>query len=669
MAYKSQVSQKWFGSTDKGKVALLDPRKTEMSQIVSALRNDFTPAMNKFSEKYIEDKQTTASARMTELYASGMKTEDIENAILEGFEPDLSNQYVQIVVDKHQGRFEAAETKRKIQAADDYNYKDTDTTIEDHFKKYLPNFDGQSKEFVQGFASVFNEWAADEKVKDAVLRAEWAHEKKIMNGVKFLDSFAKQDMETYWDNVKTLNTQMPNVDGQKAFYFDTDEMNEVAMAHAEWILNMAEKSEDIAVAMEILTSDRGVGAGGNKLGSLISTRDPAVGDLYQKLELKEAQLIQKERSDAVHNKDKDVEAIYAEAFEQVPVSSTAEMKGADSVGMRDKNIVELNKIKDKLKEFNDPQLIHTFVEFFSEDRNINNDPTVTSAFMINIAEGKYETYQEMVAEMTALGIPDSKLASANDRWTTWASTKDKNTAPIYISEIVYSSAFAGIEQSVLQSFTEGVVTIKGGKEAVVNARNYMKDEILSYEIRFQEENNRLPTHEERRKYMKDLGKHVMEVFRNTQEIAPDELISMEDKAIEEEKIKDLRIEKQVEEKGKLLKENIKALVDSGTIKVPALKEDPSFDDYIPFNQPSAQEFYEEKVKPIVEGYVTQILEGLNLDSSYFGKKTEDFIPAFNKAEQEKFYTVIAKSIFGENWSAHNTKQVQDIIEVMLGIKK
>ena len=670
MAYKSQVSQKWFGSTDKGKVALLDPRKTEMSQIVSALRNDFTPAMNKFSEKYIEDKQTTASARMTELYASGMKTEDIENAILEGFEPDLSNQYVQIVVDKHQGRFEAAETKRKIEAAkDDYNYKDTDTTIEDHFKKFLPNFDGQSKEFVQGFASVFNEWAADEKVKDAVKRAEWAHEKKIMNGVKFLDSFAKQDMETYWDNVKTLNTQMPNVDGQKAFYFDTDEMNEVAMAHAEWILDMAEKSEDIAVAMEILTSDRGVGAGGNKLGSLISTRDPAVGDLYQKLELREAQLIQKERRDAVHNKDKDVEAIYAEAFEQVPVSSTAEMKGADSVGMRDKNIVELNKIKEKLKEFNDPQLIATFVEFFSEDRNINNDPTVTSAFMINIAEGKFETYQEMVAEMTALGIPDSKLASANARWTTWANTKDKNTAPIYISEIAYKNAFAGIEQSVLQSFTEGVVTIKGGKEAVVNARNYMKDEILSYEIRFQEENNRLPTHEERRKYMEDLGKHVMEVFRNTQEIAPDELISMEDKAIEEEKIKDLRIEKQVEEKGKLLKENIKALVDSGTIKVPALKEDPSFDDYIPFNEPSLQEFYEVDVKPVVKGYVTQILEGLNLDSSYFGTKTEDFIPAFNTAEQKQFYTVIAKSIFGENWSAHNTKQVQDIIEVMLGIKK
>jgi len=54
MAYKSQVSQKWFGSTNKGRVRLLDARTTEMCQIVSALRNDFTPALNKFSEAYVE---------------------------------------------------------------------------------------------------------------------------------------------------------------------------------------------------------------------------------------------------------------------------------------------------------------------------------------------------------------------------------------------------------------------------------------------------------------------------------------------------------------------------------------------------------------------------------------------------------------------------------------
>jgi len=620
MAYKSQVSQKWFGSTDKGKVALLDPRKTEMSQIVSALRNDFTPAMNKFSEKYIEDKQTTASARMTELYASGMKTEDIENAILEGFEPDLSNQYVQIVVDKHQGRFEAAETKRKIEAAgDDYNYKDTDTTIEDHFKKFLPNFDGQSKEFVQGFASVFNEWAADEKVKDAVKRAEWAHEKKIMNGVKFLDSFAKQDMTTYWDNVKTLNTQMPNVDGQKAFYFDTDEMNEVAMAHAEWILDMAEKSEDLAVAMEILTSDRGVGAGGNKLGSLISTRDPAVGDLYQRLELREAQLIAKERRDEIYNKDKDVEAIWAEAFEQVPVSSTAEMKGADSV-MRNKNIVELNEIQEKLKQFNDPQLIVTFQSFFSEDRTINNDPYVTNSFMLEIAEGSFGTYDEMIKEMTARGIPSSQLATANARWTTYMTNKDKGTKPVYNTEVVFTNNMTKIEASVLQSFSDPVsgITTEGGKEAVFNASNYMKTEILSFEARFEAENNRLPTWEERRKFMKDLGEHVIEIFRSEKIPEPEGLITMEQKAKDEADYEQLRTELKVDEGIKKVAENIK---DLGEITLPEgdfswFGKDTDFWD---LDSTDKKEFFEKEIVPAVTKYLEQVFEGVELNKDFIEK--------------------------------------------------
>ena len=109
-----------------------------MGQIVSALRNDFTPAMNKFSEKYIETKQTEAGAKMQELYSKGWKTKDIQKSILSGEFKELSNQYVQAVIDKHTGRFEAAETIRKIQEnKDDYNYKDTTQTIEDHFKTLI----------------------------------------------------------------------------------------------------------------------------------------------------------------------------------------------------------------------------------------------------------------------------------------------------------------------------------------------------------------------------------------------------------------------------------------------------------------------------------------------------------------------------------------------------
>ena len=662
MAYKSQVTQKWFGSTFKGAQRHLDARTTEMGQIVSALRNDFTPAMNKFSEKYIENKQTEAGAKMQELYSKGWKSKDIQKAILNNEIPELKSTYVQAVVDKHTGRFEAAETIRKIKKnKGDYNYKDTTQTIEDHFKKYLPNFDKASKEFTLGFASVFNEWSFDRKVEDANLRATWAHEKKIMNGVKYLDTFAKQDMSTYFDKVKTLNTEMPNVNGKKAFYFDSDEMNEVAIAHAEWIYNTGKTAEDMALAIQILTQDRGTGKGGNKLGSLLSTRDPEVGLLFSKLEIKEARLVQIERRNEVYNKNREIEKIYADAFKGKEIQDL----DTGETFYKPYNIDELNKIiEDKLEDYGDPQLIINFKSFFSEDRAINNDPTVTKAFMMEIAEGRFDTYPEMIAELNARGIPNSKLSTANQRWKTWISYKDKGTSPVYLSEIEYSGAFGSIEKDVLASFTDVMTKMvtKGGNEAVINARNYMKDEILSYEDRFLAENKRLPDHEERRKFMADLGKHVMEVFRNAKTIDPVDLISMEEKIKTEEAKDKLRIDVGIEDKKTLIDTNIKTLIDSGTIKLPLREDDPRFDDFIPFNQPTAQEFYTETLQPIVTDYVTQILKGVEFDKSYFGKDGI-LLPI----EQQRLYNGIAKTIFGTKYSEANVRAIKLIIKNMFNI--
>ena len=44
--YKSQVTNKWIGSRYRGLNRHVDARTTEMGQIVSALRNDLTPACN-----------------------------------------------------------------------------------------------------------------------------------------------------------------------------------------------------------------------------------------------------------------------------------------------------------------------------------------------------------------------------------------------------------------------------------------------------------------------------------------------------------------------------------------------------------------------------------------------------------------------------------------------
>lgn len=669
MAYKSQVTQKWIGSTNKGAVQHIDARNTEMGKIVSALKNDFTPALNNYSDKYIERKQDVAKAKMLELNANGMSVEDIHKGIMNGEYEELSNQYVKKVVDSHSGRFEAVETIRKIEeAGDDYNYKDTEGTIEDFWKKHLPNLNEGSADFKIGFAAVFNEWSAEEKVKDATKRAEWAHEKKIMNGVKYLDRMAKHDMSTYWEKIKTLNTQMPSINGEKAYFFDNDEMNEVAMSHAEWILNTATDSDQLDVAIQILTSDRGKGKGNNNLGSLISTRDPAVADLLDKINIRQANLVQKERQNEVYNKNKTVESVYANAMKG-KVVGVDEKDGTEII--RPYNIDELNEIINKeLAPLGDLNVVENFRKFFSESREIDNNPNVSNGFMMEIAEGRFSTYSEMIAEMTERGIPNSKLGVANARWTTYMTNKDKGIAPIYIEKVVYSSNMTQIEKDIVNSFTDKQtnITAFGAQAAVFNAQNYMKDEILTYEAEYLKEHGKLPDHETRRKYMEDLGKHVMGVFRHTKEIEPKELISMKEKEEIETKTEDLRETKQVEEKADLIKENVKALIDSGTISIPTTETDTRFNDYIPFNQPSLEDFYEKDVKPVVTEYVKQILDNVGLDASYFGDLDLDkSLGAFSNQEQQDLVEFISKSIFGKSWNAKSTKNVKEIIGEMLNI--
>ena len=675
MAYKSQVTQKWIGSTNKGAVQHIDARKTEMGQIVSALKNNFTPAMNNYSDKYIERKQDAAKAKMLELNASGMSVEEIHKGIMNGEYEELSNQYVKKVVDSHSGRFEAVETIRKIEeAADDYNYKDTEGTIEDFWKKHLPNLNEASADFRIGFAAAFNEWSADAKLKDAQLRAEWAHEKKIMNGVKYLDRFAKNDMSTYWERIKTLNTEMPTQNGEKAYFFDNDEMNEVAMSHAEWILSTATDSDQLDVAIQILTSDRGKGSGGNNLGSLISTRDPAVADLLDKINVRQANLVQKERQNKVYEKNKKVEEVYANAMKG-KVVGVDEKSGEEII--RPYNIDELNEIINKeLAPLGDLNVVENFRAFFSESREIDNNPSVSNAFMMEIAEGKFDTYSEMIAEMNKRGIPNSKLGTANARWTTYMSNKDKGKAPVYIDEVVYSSNMTQITKDIVTSFTDKRtnITKNGAQAAVFNAQNYMKNEILTYEAEYLKEHGKLPDHETRRKYIEELGKHVMSVYRNDPVTEPENLITMEKKEEIDTATTELQETKQVDTKADQIVANIDAVTEAG-ITLP--EGDFSWwgdDTTWRTDTTDKKNFYNKEILPKVKEYVGQILQDVGLDASYFGEldvekllKGEEVVGAFPVEMQDELVELIARSIFGEKWSAKSSKDVKNIIAEIVGI--
>ena len=80
MAYKSQVTNKYMGSGFKG--APKSNTTTELTQVVSSLKEYFNPAFKNYVDTYVDKKQDDAAIKVQGLYAQG-KTADKAIRILE----------------------------------------------------------------------------------------------------------------------------------------------------------------------------------------------------------------------------------------------------------------------------------------------------------------------------------------------------------------------------------------------------------------------------------------------------------------------------------------------------------------------------------------------------------------------------------------------------------
>ena len=81
MAYKSQVTNKYMGSTFKG--APRSNKNTELSQIVTSLKNDFNPAMQNWATANVEGLKDSAKKKVEKMYASGKDSKTINKEILD----------------------------------------------------------------------------------------------------------------------------------------------------------------------------------------------------------------------------------------------------------------------------------------------------------------------------------------------------------------------------------------------------------------------------------------------------------------------------------------------------------------------------------------------------------------------------------------------------------
>ena len=521
--YKSRISNKYMGSGFEGYVA--SAKTTEGLKLAKKLQESALTGQKLLNVKIDQDKDE-AIDKIQSLYSSGKSMEDIQKEILAGKHPDLTGKFIEKTTQFHLGKVKAAETIKNIEAnKNEYDFENNN--LNTFYEKYLPNFDEADNSYTTGFASVFNTYRADEAVKDAEVRSAFASKKKIEEGRVQLSIIPDENLES--DYIKTwenLNIDVPNTDGgsKPNKLYTNQELQAVIISDVESIVNSATTMEEIERAETIMNLDMGVGKDGTKLGTLNDRKTTEVDALRAKLVAKKRAVLQNTRADEAYQKGKAVEGIWAEAF-------------APNEDGSPKNKIQLQEIQQKLKQFNDPQLVATFADFFNKNRTVNNDPAVSSQFMIDIVKGEFSDYDEMIKEMLARGIPESELGTANIRWNQYTKGRDEGSSPIFTSNANYSDNVTKVLKAVEESFKPDASGLPNpnAKFATFIANNFIENEILDYEDRFEKENNRPPSNAERRAFIMDLGKYVIETYKSDNVAEPKTLIPFEEAKEKKEK--------------------------------------------------------------------------------------------------------------------------------------
>jgi hypothetical protein len=290
MAYKSRVTKKYPSASFFGGPSI--PRKNELTDLVTALK-DVTPRLANLGTEYMKNIKDTATVKMEELYASGKNVEKIQQEILDGVHPELSEKYAQSAVDVQYGKFTAQDTINTIIANQDqynrYTVTDDDGNVtaeaqsfNDFIKPFIPDLNGQSKYHNKAFAATFGKWKADNELKDAEIRSAYWNNHKIAQAANFIRNqiiTSEEGTNGVIFNLESFSIELPKISGERTYFLTNDEKNLVLFRTAKNFIDQARTIEDVDTGLAILSLDRGEGVGGNNLGSLASQATDDVNSL------------------------------------------------------------------------------------------------------------------------------------------------------------------------------------------------------------------------------------------------------------------------------------------------------------------------------------------------------------------------------------------------------
>ena len=375
MAYKSRVTNQYMGAGFAGQVA--SATSSDTTDLIKILQKDVNPALGKIADTYITQKQDTAKAKINELFLT-KDSATVQQEILDGKHPELSSGYVQKVVDLQSGRQSAAETQIEIEK-DKLKYNPQETNLPAFYKDFYPDFKDKSGTFALGFASVFNDYKAKEAIKDASARAKVAQTQKFNSISAVLDV---QDASTYHQTANSYMINLPPEEGdtKKRQYATTTEMNDYVIQNLTNNIATATTIKELGRIEDIIATDRGVGVGGNNLGSIASNKS---NPKYSKL------------IEDYHTKFRTISAFQiAEKNRRDSENKTTYLKGlfaADRQTIEGEQTYQNLKTK-ALKEY--PALAVTINSIAKSIPEINEDKGGLSNLNLEVASGKWNNKED-----------------------------------------------------------------------------------------------------------------------------------------------------------------------------------------------------------------------------------------------------------------------------------
>ena len=435
MAYKSQVTNKYMGAGFKGAPkSNRNPARTELGQIVSALKNDLTPAIANWAEANIEGLQDAATKKMQKLYASGKDSKTINKEILAGKHKDLEHKYTEAVVEGQFGRIEAYDTINKI-TTEIGNYLPREQTLETFWQGYLPNFDEKGSFFTEGFAVVFNEYKAKALSKDAEERAVYQENQKIngivtsLRGEYELNGFQEG---TAWKLVESFGSPLPFSGKQNNYFVNNAAKNQSMFLFISDLVRTATTEEQLDHAEFLLEEARG---GKHKLGSLAETYDAeSISKLYGSIISTRDDI--KTRAWTKYTRDKIIkEENYINDYMDyllggtTSTGETVDRNGEhieDGMPIRNADFYD-KKADDLLNEMLDynRELANSLIKIRGNTNELDRDQDVLEGLLIEVQNGVYsEDLNGMTAKIAEAGGNMSDQSMFVSAWTNAKNRKE-----------------------------------------------------------------------------------------------------------------------------------------------------------------------------------------------------------------------------------------------------